>query len=386
MKKISLCLCMIFYTFTCVAQVNKPDSSTKSPTASKSVSGSFTSIRNRDFSKLIGASVPGLSLNYNSDKTTLNGSFTIETDSANLSKVAWLQLVPSIGTTSSLFSWGSAFEPTFSMSFSYTKIVHNKYYYDNKFAENYEAIKGDEDLNQISTGFGGNYSESLRKNLQSDKPTLKKTDKLYTAKIVDWISIAPNGGGAKLSMYDSKAIYAGQITSPYYWSWGVTATFNHYYYLNNDDIHWYGFPTTRFFYYNFGFTLGNNNNTDQLKKVTLNDISSSVSDPTSNATRQLVKSTDAYSGQLITYTSVTPAFELLYSCVKLFAFDFFGNYNFITNSSAPIKDYGNVATGLYFYTSTTASKVNFGIYYQHTIYTNPSKELIGLKTKVPINW
>jgi hypothetical protein len=357
-------------------------------TSQSPVSGTFTSIRNKDFTQLIGASTPGISLNYTQDKASLGGSFSIVRDTGTHSDhPMWIQLNPSIGTTTSLYDLSQkAPQPDFSLALSFTFIVRNNYYYDATFQNNYDRIKGADPLKNISTNAGFYYSDALRKDLQSKDPKLSSVDKLYTAKRIDWISINPEWGGTGYSFFDKSKEFSSQEYKIYYQLWGINASFNHYWYLNNEDVKWNGWPTTRFFYYNASIRFGTNNNTDALKKTTINDVSSSIIDPVTNTNRQVIKSSSSYTGQYEKYVAVTPSFEILYSFVKIMAFDFFGSYNLITSNNAGIRNYGSIAGGLYFYTNANSSSVNIGIYYQHSLNSTPVKEQIGLKTKVPIKW
>lgn len=349
--------------------------------------GSFTSIRNNDFTQLTSISTPGVSVNYNSDKAVINGSFTIGAIHEDTAHPMWIQLQPSIGTTTSLFTLGQDLpQPDFALSASLSYIVKNKYFYDGTFTDNYDLIQSDIDLNSIDTRSGFHYTASLRDNIKSKAPKLEPNRRLYTAKRINWFNIVPEVGGSKYTFFDRNRVFDSQIYKPYYHLLGINLSFNHYWYLNNEDVHWNGFPTTRFFYYKLAVKYGSNNNTEIIKKADIEEISTVIIDPITNTTRQVIKNTSAYSGIYEDYNAVTPSFEILYSFAKSFALDFFGNYNFITSNNATTTNNGSIASGLYFYTNSNDSKINIGVYYQRTIGSNSAKEIIGLKTKVPIKW
>jgi len=381
MKRLILLLAIVFAFEFSSAQFMQTKSSSSNDT------GTFYSIRNRDFSQLIGASTSGLSLNYNADKAVLNGSFTLTSDEKKHPyKPFWLQMTPSLGTTSSLYEIGQKTpQPDFTLSFSFAWILRNKYYFDADFDNNYDAIKNNDPFVPITNRAGFYYTQKLVEKLNQAKPELKKGNRLYTAKRIEWGSIKPDFGATTYSFFDKSRGFADQFYKPHYSSWGVSANFNHYWYVNNEDVHWDGWPTTRFFFYTLSLRLGTNNNSESLKKSSINDVGSSQFDSSTNTTRQVIKTTSAYTGNYQEYISFTPSFELLYSFVSIFAVNAFGNYQFITNNSK-LGNYGSIAGGLYFYTNENASKINIGIYYQHSLGVTPAKELIGIKTKVPINW
>lgn len=348
--------------------------------------GDFYSIRNKDFSQLVGASTPGLSVNYTVDKATLNGSFTIG-KAENKPKPSWKQLVASVGTTTSLFTLGQDIpQPDYSLGLSITKIVKNVYYYDGTFTMNYDTITKVSDPSVIQTKGPFRYTQALQKKLEAATPVLKKTDKLYTAKVINWVSVLPEIGGANFNFYNKNRPFSSQMTTEYYHLWALTASFNHYYFLNNEDVKWRGWPVTRFFYYKVAVRYGTNSITEILKKTTIQDISSSYQNDPMTVTRQTVKSTSAYNGDFLQYNALTPSFEILYSFAKTIALDFFGSYNIITSKYSGFTNNGNVAGGLYFNSKTSGSKFNIGIYYQRSLEVYPVKEIIGLKTKVPIDW
>lgn len=134
---------------------------------------------------------------------------------------------------------------------------------------------------------------------------------------------------------------------------------------------------------------GSINNIDQLKKTTVNDISSSYSNSTNTVTRQVVKSQSAYVGGFKQFNAFTPSFEFILSPIKSFALVTFGKYNMISDvdqTRYSIKNYGSIATGFYFYSSGKASSINIGAYYEWTSnnVTGDRTERVGLKTSIPI--
>jgi hypothetical protein len=352
---------------------------------------SLRSIRFQDFSQLVGSYTSGIAVSYNADKSTINGSFGIKQDTNHSLKHIWLQVIPSIGTSTNLFTLGQQTpQPDFSLAVNGIFLIENVYGYDAYFTSNYEDIKGNRSLkNDVLSGRYYRYSDSLRASLRSRNPKYQKDDKLIVLKSITWISIHPEWGGTNFTFYDSTRSFAAQIYKPYFHQLGLTVSFNHYYYQNTEDIKWrspyryYNFP---FFFYFLAVRVGTNNNSDFLKKITLNDITSTRTNAGNSTTRQLVKSTSAYQGLYQDYVAVTPSFEILASVARFFAFDVFGNYNYVLSQKADVKNYGALAGGIYFYTNTSGSKIDIGLYYQHSLSSHPSKEIIGLKTKVPIHW
>jgi len=348
------------------------------------VTPSFDDVLRRDFSQLIGASSPGISVSYNSDKSSLTGSFTAMSSKKHF---YWIQVIPTIGTTTTLFDFSqSPPQPDFSLAFSGTILFKSKYYKNVGFNNRFDEIRSGPPLKSVPAGIKYHFSEKLRANLQSIKPKYTRDSTIYTAKNLMWIGLRPEWGGANYNFFDKTLAFKQQLYNPYYNLYAFTASYNYYFWRNNEDLKWHRWLSTRFLYLTVGVRIGTNNNSDVLKKGTVNDVSSSLFDTATGTVRQSVKSTSAYLGQFQSYNGFSPSFEVLYSLVNYFAFDFFGNYNYVLSNKEHVVNNGSIAAGLYFNTSNEGSKVNIGIYYQRSVGSSPVKEIIGLKTKIPINW
>jgi len=218
--------------------------------------------------------------------------------------------------------------------------------------------------------------------------SIKPTEKLYTFKRFFWTSLAAKYDNSKYSFYDASRAFSDQLYEPIYSSWTGKMSFNGYLFWNKANVKWKRGITWRpnFIYFTVSGQYGLGNNVQQLKKTTINDISTTTTNGTT--TRQIVKSQSAYNGVFKEFKTFTPSFELIFSPIKSFAINVFGDYNFINGSDKTkynMDNYGSIAAGIYFY-GDGSSKINIGAFYKWTKdnTANSWTEQIGLKTSIPI--
>lgn len=356
----------------------------------------FQKMRNNDFTKLIGGIQEGARLNYNTEKTNLEGSGGKEIKKAHI----FLQGVGSIGTTTNLSAlFNQKFLPTFSGNITAHFLLPSwsTWFYDATFSRNFSALqnantdtktidtKVDPTDNNEATVF--KYKDNLQQKIANG--SLKQTNTLYTFKRFFWASLTAKYDNSKYLFFDISRPFLDQLYEPIYNSWTGKASFNTYLFWNKTDVKWVrGFPwRPNFIYLTLAVQYGLGNNVQQIKKTTVNDISSSVVNGTT--TRQVLKSQSAYNGVFKEFKTFTPSFELIISPIKSFAINVFGDHNFINGNDKKknnIDNFGSIATGIYFYGDGSTSKINIGAFYKWTKdnATNTTTEQIGLKTSIPI--
>ena len=353
----------------------------------------FRKMRNNDFTKLIGGIQEGARLNYNSEKTNLEGSGGKEIKKAHM----FIQGVGSIGTTTNLTTlFNQKTLPTFSGSVTAHFLLPNlsKWFYDGTFSRNYTQLQNlAVDEKTISTKiYSGaatvfEYKDNLKEKVTNG--SLKATDNLYTFKRFLWASVTAKYDNSKYSFFDATRPFSDQLYEPIYNSWTGKGSFNMYLFWNKTDVKWKRGIGWRpnFIYLTVSAQYGLGNNVQQLKKTTINDISSSTVNGTS--TRQTVKSQSAYNGVFKEFKTFTPSFDFIFSPIKSFAINAFGDYNIINGSDKTkynIDNFGSIATGIYFYGDGNSSKINIGAFYKWTKdnATNSWTEQVGLRTSIPI--
>lgn len=356
----------------------------------------FRKMRNNDFTKLIGGIQEGARLNYSSEKTNLEGSGGKEIKKAHM----FLQGVGSVGTTTNLTTlFNQKTLPTFSGSLTAHFLLPNwsTWFYDGTFSRNYTQLQNSAvDEKTISTKINPTavnesavfeYKDNLKEKVASG--SLKATDKLYTSKRFFWLSLTAKYDNSKYSFFDATRPFSEQLYEPTYNSWTGKGSFNMYLFWNKTDVNWKSGIEWRpnFIYLTVSAQYGLGNNVQQLKKTTVNDISSSIVNGTT--TRQTVKSQSAYNGVFKEFKTFTPSFDFIFSPIKSFAINAFGDYNFINGSDKKrngIDNFGSIATGIYFYGDGNSPKINIGAFYKWTKdnATNFWTEQIGLRTSIPI--
>ncbi len=353
----------------------------------------FSKMRKDDFSKLIGGIQEGGKLQYNNEKTVLEGSGGKEIKKYHL----FIQGTGSIGTTtnlSNLFSQKAL--PTFSGSLTLHWLIpgFSKWFYDGTFARNYAALRTSTTPETIDTkSTPGSRTEvtkfTYREALQDkiNKGTLSATSRLYTHKRFFWLSASGKYDNTKYAFYNANATFDNQLSEPIYNAWTGKLSINGYIYWNKTDISWSGIKwRPNFIYLNFSAQYGLGNNIQQLKKTTVNDVTSSTVN--GNTTRQVLKSQSVYNGTFKQFKTLTPSFELIFSPFRSFAVIAFGEHSFINSADRAaynMANYGSIATGVYFYGDGN-SKINVGAFYKWTKdnATDSWTEQIGLKTTIPI--
>jgi hypothetical protein len=355
----------------------------------------FQKMRNNDFTKLIGGIQEGARLNYNTEKTNIEGSGGKELKKAHV----FLQGVGSIGTTTNLSAlFNQKVLPTFSGNLTaHFLIPHwSKWFYDGAFSRNYSQIQSAAiDVKSISTKINPGdstestvfeYKDNLKEKIANG--SIKQTDKLYTFKRFFWASLTAKYDNSKYSFYDSSQVFSHQLSEPSYSSWTGKISFNSYLFWNKADVKWKKLGwRPNFIFLTMSAQYGLGNNVQQLKKTTVNDISSITVNGTT--TRQIAKSQSVYNGVFKEFKTLTPSFEFIFSPLKSFAINVFGEYNFINGADKAkynISNFGSIATGIYFYGDGSSSKINIGAFYKWTKdnATNTTTEQVGLKTSIPI--
>lgn len=356
----------------------------------------FQNMRNKDFTKLIGGIQEGARLNYNSEKTNLEGSGGKEIKKAHI----LIQGIGSVGTTTNL---SALFNQKVLPTFSGNLIAHflipqwSKWFYDGTFSRNISELQNSTlPTENISTKIEPSnsserviftYTENLREKIISG--TYKPTDKLYTYKRFFWASLATKYDNSKFSFYDSTQSYASQLSEPVYNSWTSKLSFNGYIFWNKSDIKWRSGIGWRphFIYFTISTQYGLGNNILQLKKTTVNDITSTTNNGAT--TRQIIKSQSAYEGKFKEFKTLTPSFDIILSPIKSFAINAFGEYHIINRSDKinnEIDNFGSFATGIYFYSDSKTSPINIGAFYKWTkdnVSDSWTKQ-IGIRTSIPI--
>jgi hypothetical protein len=356
----------------------------------------FTKTRETDFSKLMGANQEGGKLNYNTEKTNLEGSGGHEFKKAHL----FIQGTGSVGTTTNLSTlFSQTVLPTFSASITVNYLITpwSTWYFDNTYTRNVSQLnaagivagnistKNNPASTTEKTVF--TYKESFQGKVIAG--TFKATDRLYTFKRFFWASATGKYDNSKYAFYNAGMPFADQLSEPHYRAWTGKLTFNSYLFWNKEDINWVRGIHWRpnFIYLNISSQYGLGNNIDQLKKATVNDILTSNTSGTT--TRQTVKSQSAYTGTYKEFNTFKPAFEFILSPFRSFALNVFGEYNYINKTDKlkfNINNFGSIATGIYFYGTGKPSAVNIGAYYKWTRddATNSWTKQIGLKTSIPV--
>jgi|GEM_PF-3754772 len=356
----------------------------------------FFKMRNNDFTKLIGGIQEGARLNYNSEKTNLEGSGGKEIKKAHI----FLQGVGSIGTTTNLSAlFNQKVLPTFSGNLTAHFLIPqwSKWFYDGSFSRNYNQLQNAAvDAESISTKIDPadanentvfEYKDNLKEKIANG--SIKSTDRLYTFKRFFWASLTTKYDNSKFSFYDASRTFSNQLYEPIYNSWTGKVNFNGYVFWNKNDVKWKRGISWRpnFIYFTISAQYGLGNNVQQLKKTTVNDISSTTVNGAN--TRQIVKSQSAYNGVFKEFKTFTPSFDFIFSPIKSFAINAFGDYNFINGGDKTknnIDNFGSIATGIYFYGDGNSSKINIGAFYKWTKdnSTNSWTEQVGLRTSIPI--
>jgi hypothetical protein len=356
----------------------------------------FRKMRSNDFTKLIGGIQEGARLNYNSEKTNLEGSGGKEIKKAHM----FLQGIGSVGTTTNLTAlFNQKTLPTFSGSLTAHFLLPNwsTWFYDGTFTRNYPQLQNlAVDEKSISTKINPadanestvfEYKDNLKEKVANG--SFKATDRLYTFKRFFWASVTAKYDNSKYSFFDATRPFSDQLYEPTYNSWTGKGSFNMYLFWNKTDVNWKSGIRWRpnFIYLTVCAQYGLGNNVQQLKKTTINDISSSTVNGT--ITRQTVKHQNVYNGVFKEFKTFTPSFDLILSPIKSFAINAFGDYNFINGSDktkSNIDNFGSIATGIYFYGDGNSSKINIGAFYKWTKdnATNSWTEQVGLRTSIPI--
>lgn len=239
----------------------------------------FQKMRNTDFTKLIGGIQEGVRLNYNSEKTNIEGSGGKEIKKAHL----LLQGVGSVGTTTNLSTiFSQQALPTFSATITIHYLFPNlsKWFYDGTFSQNYTHLKDPAvDANTLDTKTDPSekvifkYKQDLKEKIQNG--TLKSTDNLYTFKQFCWVSFSTKYDNSKYSFFDGTRAFSDQLYEPSYNSWTGKFSLNGYLFWNKADVKWKKFGwRPNFIYLTLSAQYGLGNNVQQLKKTTINDISS----------------------------------------------------------------------------------------------------------------
>ncbi len=386
MKKITIFFATVNIAFFC------SNSNNAFAQGNAETQSNFKKMRRTEFTKLNGGIQEGYRINYNSEKTNIEGSLARELDKVH----SLLQLTASVGTTTNLSQlFTQDVLPTFSVGITHHYLFQkaSTWFYDNTFSRNYSAIKnGPSNPSAISTKNNPidpteatvfEYKNELRNKINKESNITASTP-LYTYKKFTWLSTNIKYNNSKYQFYDNKRLFNNQLYEPIYDAWTAKISISNYRYWNKSDVNWVRRIHWRpnFIYFTAGLQYGLNNNIQQLKKTTVTDILSSTVSGTS--TRQTTKSTNSYTGDYNEFHSLTPSFDLLISPIQSCAVNIFGDYNFIKENS--IQNFGSIATGIYFYSGESQSKINIGVYHKWTRNNNDDTWVreIGLRTSIPI--